>query len=237
MSSKPIYHIPYTYLIGWTSENKWYYGCRYAKGCHPNDLFDTYFTSSKLVKKCIEEYGQPDFIKITKTFDNETDTRLWEHKVLRRMNVIHRDDFLNQTDNIAISSDIWRGNTHSPETRKIISEKAKLRYLVKENNPFYGKKHSEESKQKISKSNKSRPSHMPMLGKKHSEESKRKISSGGKGRVVSDEAKQKMSEAKKGVPRSKVQCPHCNKIGATGIMQRWHFDNCKLLTPHTKRSC
>jgi len=236
MSSKPIYHIPYTYLIGWTSENKWYYGCRYAKGCHPNDLFDTYFTSSKLVKKCIEEYGQPDFIKITKTFDNETDTRLWEHKVLRRMNVVHRDDFLNQTDNIAISSDVWRGNTHSPETRKILSEKAKLNFVGK-GNPFYGKSHTDETKQKISDSKKGCKSHLPMLGKKHSEETKQKISKSCTGKKMPESMKRKLSQDRKGIPRPKIQCPHCNKIGATGMMQRWHFDNCKLLTPHTKRSC
>ena len=27
---------------------------------------------------------------------------------------------------------------------------------------------------------------------------------------------------------SKVQCPHCNKMGAYRIMKRWHFDKCKL---------
>ena len=26
----------------------------------------------------------------------------------------------------------------------------------------------------------------------------------------------------------KIQCPHCNKIGAKPSMMRWHFDNCKL---------
>ena len=26
----------------------------------------------------------------------------------------------------------------------------------------------------------------------------------------------------------KVECPHCNKVGAKFNMKRWHFDNCKL---------
>ena len=220
-------YIPYTYIIGFTEHNVWYYGSRYGKGANPSDLWESYFTSSKKVKEFVSKYGNPDIIQVRKTFNNSDDARLWEHKVLKRMNVTQRDDFLNQTDNIAISSDVWRGKTHSPETRKIISEKAKLRYLSRENNPFYGKKHSEESKQKISKARKGHPSHLPMLGKKHSEETKQKISSGGKGRVVSDETKKKISKARKGIPRPKIQCPHCNKIGATGMMQRWHFDNCK----------
>ena len=27
--------------------------------------------------------------------------------------------------------------------------------------------------------------------------------------------------------QSKSTCPHCNKIGQTRVMGRWHFDNCK----------
>ena len=26
----------------------------------------------------------------------------------------------------------------------------------------------------------------------------------------------------------KVECPHCNKVGAKFNMKRWHFDKCKL---------
>jgi group I intron endonuclease len=30
-----------------------------------------------------------------------------------------------------------------------------------------------------------------------------------------------------GVPKEKVTCPHCGKIGGKPIMNRYHFDNCK----------
>ena len=55
--------------------------------------------------------------------------------------------------------------------------------------PMLGKKHSEESKEKISKK---------MKGRKMSEKTKKKISQSLTGREISDEAKRKMSEAKKG---------------------------------------
>lgn len=29
-------------------------------------------------------------------------------------------------------------------------------------------------------------------------------------------------------PKATMQCPHCEKIGGTGNMQRWHFSNCKM---------
>ena len=32
----------------------------------------------------------------------------------------------------------------------------------------------------------------------------------------------------KGIPKAKIVCPHCNKLGGEGAMIRWHFDNCKL---------
>lgn len=41
--------MPYTYIIGWPSLNKWYYGVRYAKNCQPDDLWKSYWTSSRHV--------------------------------------------------------------------------------------------------------------------------------------------------------------------------------------------
>ena len=50
MSNEIIYtagdRTPYTYLIGWSKLDKWYYGCRYGINCHPDDFWKTYFTSS-----------------------------------------------------------------------------------------------------------------------------------------------------------------------------------------------
>src|SRR5574343_1948048 len=93
---------PYTYLIGWSSLNKWYYGVRYAKGCHPSDLFVSYFTSSKHVKKFIEINGNPDVIQVRKTFDSVMASREYESKVLLRLDVIHKQHWLNKTTNRSI---------------------------------------------------------------------------------------------------------------------------------------
>ena len=55
---------PYTYFIRWNDLNLNYYGRRTAKGCHPEEFFISYFTSSKYVKQTIDEFGMPDIIKI-----------------------------------------------------------------------------------------------------------------------------------------------------------------------------
>ena len=88
----------------------------------------------------------------------------------------------------------------SDETKKKLSEKAKERLKNKENNGMYGKHHSEETKEKISKSSNNKGEHNPMYGKKHSEETKEKISKSLKGNLLSEETKEKISKANKGKP-------------------------------------
>ena len=57
------------------------------------------------------------------------------------------------------------------------------------------------------------------------------------GKPCSDERRAAIKAATTGVkksttinmckPRSKVECPHCGKVGGSNTMHRWHFDNCK----------
>ena len=67
----------------------------------------------------------------------------------------------------------------SEETRRKISEKAKDRLLDPTNHPWFGKTHSDESKQKMSQIRKGRPAH-------------------NKGVHMSEEARKRMSESRKG---------------------------------------
>lgn len=87
---------PYTYLIGWSKHSVFYYGVRYAKKCHPDDLWVTYFTSSKSVKTFRKEHGEPDIVEVRRTFDCYEKAILWEYKVLRRMNVVKDKKWLNK---------------------------------------------------------------------------------------------------------------------------------------------
>jgi len=115
-------YTPYTYLIGWTKLNKWYYGSRYAKKSHPKDLWTTYFTSSKHVKKFRDLHGDPDSIQIRKVFTDAQSARLWEERVLRKLDVIHSDIWLNKTNNKGIDPTVKRntipGSKAAAEKRK-----------------------------------------------------------------------------------------------------------------------
>lgn len=91
--------LPYTYLIGWTTLDTWYYGVRYSVNCHPSDLWVKYKTSSKYVEKFVDEHGDPDVIEVRKTFKTKDAALMWEETVLRRLNVVNDPRFLNKWDN------------------------------------------------------------------------------------------------------------------------------------------
>ncbi len=54
-----------------------------------------------------------------------------------------------------------------------------------------------------------------------------KYKEGAKKRLSDSNFSKKLSDACKG-KRKIVTCPHCNKVGGGGNMQRYHFDKCKL---------
>ena len=111
-------YIPYTYLIGWSKQDKWYYGCQYGKSSHianPNNLWKTYFTSSKYVNKCRNLYGEPDVIEIRKIFTDGERCRLWEQTVLEKLKAVKSDKWLNKQSHSKFFCS-------SDETSKKISE-------------------------------------------------------------------------------------------------------------------
>ena len=232
-----IIYQPYTYLVGWSEHNLWYYGVRYANKTIPeDDLWVKYFTSSSSVRKLRKDLGEPDVIDIRQKFDSPEKAILWEKTVLRRSNVLNDSKWLNKNIGGATypvhgennpnyggnkgKDNPMYGKSHSKDTLLLLSEANK------------GKPRSEESKRKQSESVKGENNHM--YGKTRSEETRKKHSesikgenNGMYGKTHSEEAKRKISESKKGKPQEKVTCPHCKKVGGITVMKRWHFDNCK----------
>ncbi len=67
----------------------------------------------------------------------------------------------------------------------------------------------------------------PMYGKHHSEETKQKIKEKATGRKMSPETLAKRSASQRGSKRELVDCPHCGKRVPVNGYARWHGDNCK----------
>lgn len=88
----------FTYLLGWTKFNKFYYGVRYKDGVTPDSLGTTYFSSSRYVKKFIEENGSPDIMQVRRMFTCKIKARKWEDKVIRRLSIVYSDKWLNKSN-------------------------------------------------------------------------------------------------------------------------------------------
>lgn len=96
-------YVPYTYLLRFKPTGQLYYGSRYCNGkrgiANPSDLWTTYFTSSKVVEKLIEEHGKDSFeYEIRKTFKERDETAKWEDRFLKKADAKNNPRFLNKTN-------------------------------------------------------------------------------------------------------------------------------------------
>lgn len=125
----------YSYSITHLPTGKIYYGIRKSSDF---DLFKKYFTSSRLVKRLIDQDGLDAFeFKLRKKFDSYEKARLFETKLLQKINAISNQKMLNQ----AISSPrVCSKDSKSEEIRR-----QKIREAAKKRNedPEYRKKHKE----------------------------------------------------------------------------------------------
>ena len=133
----------------------------------------------------------------------------------------------------------WKGLSGQIDKAEINYIKSVIRNIG-ENNPMYGKesytkgkKHTEESKNKIKEAR----SKQVII---HSDETKKKIGLKHKGKVLPEqtilaviESNKRRTGSKhkthknKGSKQKIISCPHCGTLGGT-TMYRWHFNNCKL---------
>lgn len=201
----------YTYLIGWSKQKKWYYGVRFSKNSNPNDLWVNYFTSSKYVKKFREENGEPDIIQVRKIFESSEKARKWESKVIKKVNAVKSNYWLNKTDNTdKFYSEGKLSLEHKQKLSKIRTEKNKGNTFRK------GKKFSIESLKKLKESRNKRKD-KPMLGKKMSVEAKEKMSLAKLGKKMNEKFKISCSERNK----KRYEDPEKRKIMSEKMKEVW----------------
>lgn len=205
---------PYTYKLFFKPTSQWYYGVRYAKNCDPSDLFVKYFTSSKVVKTLLQEYGKDAFIvKICRTFETIEEAFSWETRFLTRVRAAENPYFLNKSNNrgkdikqVPCTKERKESISKSRKTTK----KIKCEHCVKETDPGNFKRfHGEKCK------------HNPSVDKKYWESFSE----------ICKKAQQKqVSQGNYVKPKPKVGqfvCPTCGTSGKNwGNMHAHHFENC-----------
>ncbi len=123
-------------------------------------------------------------------------------------------------------TEAWKRMMSQVHSGKVIPEdvREKISASVKTS----GFVHTDEMRKKMSETHKGQKR---ALGYKHTDEWKaaQSIRSAGNksriGQVRSEEERAKASASLSGRIQTKLECPHCGKIGGNA-MRRWHFDNC-----------
>jgi len=112
-----------------------------------------------LVQKYREQHGEPDVIEVRQTFNDSLQAREWEHKVLRRLDVIQNDSWLNRTDNLSFPPRIYSENDKQILRKSLTGRKLSDNHCQNISKSLKGKvfRTTEEymkAGQKISKTNK-----------------------------------------------------------------------------------
>lgn len=98
-------------------------GVRFARNCHPDDLWTSYFTSSGYVKEFRKQYGEPDVIQVRQTFPTDTLAREWEEKVIRRLDAVKSIRWLNRQN---AGKDFYL-ESHTEESKEKMSKAVRKR--------------------------------------------------------------------------------------------------------------
>lgn len=206
-----------------------------------------YTASGILIRKAFAKYGIDRFTRellyIGENFRKE------EERLLILVDAANNSEYYN-LKNSAIGAGSGPNNTfygkkHTPEVRSSLSAIAKGRGY----NPMAGGRHSQESRDKMSRNTDVHGEKNPMFGHSWSAEQREAQSAKLRGRVMPADQRAKLSavmggeknpfygkthspEARERIAsaaraRPKLTCPYCPVTGSPSNMSRWHFDNCK----------
>lgn len=239
-----------------TVTNEYYIGKHETK-----NLNDNYLGSGLRLRNAIEKYGKEKFVREIIEFC-ESKNELNEREIYH-INLHISEE---KCYNIALGGQggcisLFPENPKYEEIKNKISRtKHKTSDLIYERTTrlheekrigMYGKRHSEETKQKMRISQKGKS-----IGRKLSIETKAKISKAQKGKSkpsFSEQHKRNISLnhhdvsgsnnpmydkrhseetinllSEKAKNRKKYECPHCSMLVTAGNFKRWHGDNCKM---------
>lgn len=193
-------------------------------GAHCRDS-DDYLGSGKYLHRAIKKHGIENFQReILARFDKAEDAFEFERELVTEEFCAREDTYNLAPGGSGGSIALNRGGFHRKHT-----EETKLK-ISKSRSGF---KASDSAKENLRKNSWARKD--PEAQRAHA-----KRISKGNSNPKTEEHKNSISESlkkffdehgspNKGKPKVKVECPHCMKQGASHVMARWHFQNCKSI--------
>ncbi len=217
--------MPYTYYLRNKITGEKYYGVRYAKGCKPAELWTTYFSSSKVVARRIASYGKDSFeFEVRKVFATAQQARNWEERVLRRLGILHRADWLNQN----VCGKFLKEGPKSLETRRKLSTAVQADWGRRRKIDWHRPAWTEEQRRAIAKRFKGVPkteTHIANMGCHGL--NKRIVTCNVCGKEGQYVNMKRWHFENCGKRQEQITCPHCGHKGVPPNILRYHFDNCK----------
>lgn len=210
-----------------------------------NNLSDGYLGSGIAISRAIRKYGRENFTKeILHSLDTKEVMIAKEIEIVDEDFVSRKDTYnmkvggqgnggwnkgispsketikkLSESNRGKNKGNIpWiKGKKHTEATLQLMRRPKSEETIEKMRVAGRLRRHTEETKRKLSKINRGRIT--------HNAESKAKIGAFNKGKITSEETKMKMRIA--ALTEKRIECPYCDKTGRASNMSRWHFDNCK----------
>jgi len=170
-------------------------GKQYVGDHSTNNIEKDNYLGSGNFNNALKKYGKQNFKReILEFFPTKKEAFDAQEKYIKLFNTLSPNGY-----NISPTGGFGAKGFLSEESKKKISEKSKLR--VGEKNSFFGKHHTKETKENISKSNKGKQT---WLGKHHTKETKEKLSKIflGKSNPHTFEQNEKIGLANRGKHRS-----------------------------------
>ena len=197
-------------------------------GVHNGNNTRIYAGGGSIIKNKVKHYGKENVVKyILEEFDELEDAYKREAEVVSL-------DFINQSHvlNVRTGGRIYEGSYQTSDEYKqrlsvLNSGENNPGYGIRgKDHPSWGKKHSSETREIISKKNKERFSD-PEERRKYSEMAKKQWENKihpNKGVPLSEEHKEKMLQSMK---KKSIKCEHCGNTYYKHLYNRWHGDKCK----------
>lgn len=162
---RPSEYYGYVYLTRNLINGKMYVGCHKSSKVDPS-----YYGSGKLLHYAIKKYGLENFsVEILKWCKTKDDLFNSEREIIESLDCVNSDDYYNiasgghggdtKSGLDPVSHERFINKSRESNTGRIRSEESKRNMSNNhadfngDKNPFYGKKHSDVTKEKISKNN------------------------------------------------------------------------------------